>query len=103
MVYSSIAMHRLIKRYYKQGYEEGFADGLKSGPEEGYEFGHEVAFQKFLPLGIILGRSAIWKHSLLPDSPHPLNLSEPKRGRALKQIELLEDMILKLDKENESE
>jgi hypothetical protein len=91
------------KRYYQQGYEEGFADGLKSGPDEGYEFGHEVAFQKFLPLGIILGRCAIWKHSISPNSPHPLVLLEPKRARVLKQIELLEDMILNLDKENESE
>ena len=40
---------------------------------------------------------------LSPHSSHPLVLSESKRARALKQIELLEDMIVNLDRENESE
>ena len=93
----------LKKRYYKQGYDEGFADGLNSGPEEGFEFGHEVAFQKFLPLGIILGRCVVWKLSLSPDSTHLITLLEPKKARALRQIELLETMISGLSRENESE
>ena len=91
------------KRYYKQGYDEGFADGLKSGPAEGFEFGHEIAFQKLLPLGILLGRCVAWKESLLSGSPQPVTLSEPKKARAIRQIELLETMILSMDIENESE
>jgi Essential protein Yae1, N terminal len=90
-------------RFYKEGYDEGYADGLESGPEEGREFGYEVAFQKFLPLGIILGRCSVWKRSLAPDSLYPVALSDTKKARALKQIELLESMILGMDKQNESE
>ena len=89
-------------RFYKQGYDEGFEDGLKSGPGEGYDFGHQVAFQKFLPLGILLGRCTIWKSSLTTLSPS-IALSAAKRTRALKQVEMLEEMILALDKNNESE
>jgi len=91
------------KRFYKEGYEEGYADGLKSGPEEGHEFGHELAFQKFLPLGIILGRCTVWKRSLAPDSLYPATVSDAKKARALKQIEVLESMILGMDRHNESE
>lgn len=87
-------------RYYKQGYDEGFADGLESGPGEGYDFGHEVSFQKFLPLGILLGRCAIWKSSL---SSATSSLSPAKKSRAIKQIDLLEHMILALDRDNEKE
>jgi hypothetical protein len=93
----------LIKRYFKQGYYEGFADGLNSGPEEGFEFGHEVSFQKFLSLGIILGRCTVWRLSLSPGSIHPITRLEPKKARALRQIELLETMISGLDRGNESE
>jgi len=92
-------------RYYKQGYDEGFEDGIKSGPEEGFDFGHQVAFQKFLPLGVILGRCEIWKQSLRlsDDSSNSVKLSTQKKKRALKNIEQLEIMILGLDRYNESE
>jgi Essential protein Yae1, N terminal len=92
----------LTDRYYKQGYDEGFEDGLKSGPGEGFDFGHEVSFQKFLPLGILLGRCVIWKSTLTSSSPS-VALSAAKKTRALKQVQLLEDMILALDRNNESE
>lgn len=98
-------MHSLVdgvdSRYYRQGYDEGFEDGLKSGPGEGFDFGHEVSFQKFLPLGILLGRCTIWKSSL--SATNPSVLSPAKRTRALKQVEMLEEMILALDRNNESE
>jgi hypothetical protein len=87
-------------RYYKQGYEEGFADGLKSGPEEGFEFGHQVSFQKFLPVGILLGRCATWKRGLVRDC---YAVSEAKKARALRHIETLESMILGLETRNETE
>src|SRR5271169_1704253 len=94
---------RLTKpRFYKEGYEEGYADGFESGPEEGREFGYQVAFQKFFPLGIILGRCTIWKRSLAPDSLYPVSLSDGKKSRAFKHIELLESMILGMDRQNES-
>jgi hypothetical protein len=88
--------------YYKQGYDEGYEDGLKTGPEEGYDFGHQVSFQRFLPLGIILGRCAVWKQILDSASATPA-LTEVKKARAVKQVGLLEDMIRTLDRENESE
>jgi hypothetical protein len=88
----------LMCRYSKQGYEEGFADGLLSGPDEGFKFGHQVAFQKFLPAGILLGRCIIWKRGLSSDV-----ISVTRRARALRQIETLESMILALEMRNESE
>jgi hypothetical protein len=90
-------------RYYKQGYEEGYADGLETGPEEGYEFGHQVSFQRFLPLGIILGRCTVWKQHVLASKSIPPSLTEAKKTRVIKQIGLLENMIASVDKENESE
>lgn len=96
----SLAMNAPNDRYYKQGYDEGYEDGLKSGPEEGFDFGHEVSFQKFLHLGVLLGRCAIWKSSLSSPSAR---LSPAKKTRAIKQVALLEEMILALDKDNETE
>jgi hypothetical protein len=90
----------LTQRYYQQGYEEGFAEGLNSGQGEGYDFGHAVAFQKFLPLGIIFGRCTAWRRSL---SQATSSISEVKKTRALKQIENLERMIAGLDRQNETE
>jgi hypothetical protein len=90
------------RRYYKQGYEGGYADGLETGPEEGYEFGHQVSFQRFLPLGIILGRCTVWKHILTSKSIPPA-MSEAKKARVIKQIGYLENMIASVDKENETE
>ena len=87
-------------RYYKQGYDEGYEDGLKSGPGEGFDFGHEVSFQKFLHLGVLLGRCEIWKSSLSSSSTH---LTPAKKTRAIKQVALLEEMILSLDRDNETE
>jgi Essential protein Yae1, N terminal len=94
-------LYSLTNRYYKEGYEEGFADGLRSGPEEGFEFGHQVAFQKFLPNGILLGRCEIWKLGLQRDCY--AGIPAAKKARALRQIDLLEGMILGLETRNETE
>jgi flagellar biosynthesis/type III secretory pathway protein FliH len=93
----------IMCRFYKEGYEEGYADGLKSGPAEGYDFGYEVAFRKFLPLGVLLGRCVIWKHSLKSDGPNLPPLSEGKKARVVKLVDELENTIVNIDRGNETE
>ncbi|KXS96071.1 hypothetical protein AC578_6386 [Pseudocercospora eumusae] len=56
----------LEDQYYREGYDLGVADGSKSGRIEGRVFGLEKGFEKFLKMGKLSGRAAIWD-ARLPD------------------------------------
>ena len=57
----------LEDRYYQEGYDLGVADGAKSGRIEGRTFGLEKGFEKFLEMGKLNGRAAVWE-ARLPSS-----------------------------------
>lgn len=57
----------LEDRYYKEGYDLGVADGSKSGRIEGRLFGLQKGFEKFLEMGKLNGRAAVWE-ARLPSS-----------------------------------
>jgi Essential protein Yae1, N terminal len=95
--------HSDQKRYFKQGYDEGLVEGLKSSPDEGFEIGHKLAFQRFLELGILLGRCAIWRYALSHDSRHRIVLSALTEYRTLKYITMIEGRLRHLQLQIESE
>lgn len=50
----------LEEKFYDDGYQLGVADGSRAGRIEGRAFGLEKAFEKFLPMGVLHGRSTVW-------------------------------------------
>lgn len=57
----------LEEQYHTEGRTLGLAEGAASGRIEGRIFGLEKSFEKFLELGKLSGRSAVWD-ARLPDS-----------------------------------
>ena len=54
----------LEDQYYQEGYDLGVADGSKSGRIEGRLFGLQKGFEKFLEMGKLSGRAAVWEARL---------------------------------------
>jgi len=68
--------------FYAEGYKLGVADGSKAGRIEGRIFGMERGFDKFLSMGQMNGKAAVWG-SRLPrqrdqDFADPIGIAEPK-------------------------
>ncbi|KAF2210014.1 hypothetical protein CERZMDRAFT_113485 [Cercospora zeae-maydis SCOH1-5] len=57
----------LEDQYYREGYDLGVADGAKSGRIEGRTFGLEKGVEKFLEMGKLNGKAAVWE-ARLPSS-----------------------------------
>lgn len=55
----------LEEKFYDDGYQLGVADGSRAGRIEGRAFGLEKGFEKFLPMGILHGRSTVWAGRLV--------------------------------------
>lgn len=63
----------LEEEFYQEGYQVGATDGTKVGHEEGRAFGIEKGFEKFLLMGRLHGRAAVWKARMVPKTaPHNL-------------------------------
>jgi hypothetical protein len=58
----------LEEQYHLEGRTLGLAEGAASGRIEGRVFGLEKAFEKFIELGALGGRAAIWSSRLPSDS-----------------------------------
>ncbi|CAK4011803.1 ORAOV1 family [Lecanosticta acicola] len=69
----------LEDRYYSEGYSLGVADGSKSGRIEGRIFGLEKGFEKFVEMGKLNGRAAVWEARL------PENLAQDGAETALEE------------------
>lgn len=54
----------LEDQYYREGYALGVADGSQSGRIEGRIFGLQKGFEKFLEMGKLNGRAAVWEARL---------------------------------------
>ncbi|KAF1811101.1 hypothetical protein P152DRAFT_399931, partial [Eremomyces bilateralis CBS 781.70] len=52
---------QLESHYQAEGYALGVADGTKAGHAEGYAFGIEKGFEKFMQMGVVQGRAAVWE------------------------------------------
>ncbi|KAL7272497.1 hypothetical protein RUND412_004684 [Rhizina undulata] len=97
----------LEEDYYTEGYTLGLSDGEHAGRLEGRIFGLEKGFEKFLELGHLSGRCAVWKSRLPPPAPPCKATSDATDGkqevkngalisnpRAKKQIESLELVLI---------
>lgn len=67
----------LESQYHTEGRNLGLAEGAASGRIEGRVFGLEKSFEKFIELGKLGGRSAVW-NARLPGSDA---LSKPEVGK----------------------
>lgn len=63
------ALLSLESQYHVEGYNLGVADGAKAGRIEGRLFGLENGFSKFVDLGRLGGKAAVWK-ARLPQGPN---------------------------------
>lgn len=61
------ALLSLEDQYYAEGHALGIADGSRAGRIEGRVFGLEKGFEKFLAMGHLHARAAVWA-SRLPSS-----------------------------------
>lgn len=67
----------LESQYHLEGRTLGLAEGAASGRIEGRVFGLEKSFEKFLELGKLGGRSAVWNARLPSDLSAPPPSSSP--------------------------
>ncbi|KAH7030435.1 hypothetical protein B0J12DRAFT_583264 [Macrophomina phaseolina] len=76
------ALLSLEDQYYAEGHALGVADGTRAGLIEGRVFGLEKGFEKFLAMGQLHARSAVWAarlpaSSLPPVPPHQQQEQQP--------------------------
>ena len=55
------SLFSLEDQFYDEGFQEGLADGRRAGRLEGRVFGIERGFEKYVALGRIQGRAAVWR------------------------------------------
>jgi hypothetical protein len=72
----------LEDQYYSEGYRLGVDDGTKSGRIEGRVFGLEKGFAKFLDMGVLNGRAAVWQARL----PRPITVVDGDGDRVVPQL-----------------
>ncbi|KAM0715324.1 hypothetical protein Q7P37_008822 [Cladosporium fusiforme] len=70
----------LEEQYHAEGRTAGLAEGAASGRIEGRVFGLEKSFEKFIELGHLSGRSAVW-NARLPDSSSGLEVGKEEDAR----------------------
>jgi hypothetical protein len=58
----------LEDQYHTEGYNLGLADGARAGRIEGRTFGLEKGYEKFLEMGRLSGRAAVWNARLSPNA-----------------------------------
>ncbi|KAK6334325.1 hypothetical protein TWF730_003540 [Orbilia blumenaviensis] len=96
----------LEEEYYTLGHQEGSLAAAKTGRLEGRAFGIETAFQKYLTLGVIKGRTKVWS-SRSSISPTSTSESETKMAitnpRHIKHLELLQTLTTTPPIRNEEE
>lgn len=88
----------LEDQYHSEGYDLGVTDGSRAGRIEGRIFGLEKGFEKFLEMGHLQGRAAIWDAGLSsPRSTHedesPSVSQISKNERLNKHVSRLKDLI----------
>lgn len=71
----------LESQYHAEGRSLGLSDGATSGRIEGRVFGLEKAYEKFLELGTLGGRAAVWD-ARLPGSSAGLEVGKEDAGLA---------------------
>ncbi|KAF2480070.1 hypothetical protein BDY17DRAFT_234011, partial [Neohortaea acidophila] len=85
----------LEEQYYQEGYDLGIADGSRAGRIEGRIFGLEKGFEKYIAMGQLAGRAAVWNARISPSpssqsTSSALALSE--NARMQKHVKRLKDL-----------
>lgn len=69
------SLFELENTFYQEGHDLGVQDGSRAGRIEGRLFGLEKAFEKYVAMGRLHGRSVVWVGRLSSPSPKSSNLS----------------------------
>ncbi|KAK0654124.1 hypothetical protein DIS24_g5502 [Lasiodiplodia hormozganensis] len=70
----------LEDQYYAEGHALGVADGSRAGRIEGRVFGLEKGFEKFVAMGALHGKAAVWAARLPPSSSSTTRHPEPQES-----------------------
>lgn len=73
------ALLSLEDTYYAEGHALGLSDGARAGRIEGRVFGLEKGFEKFVAMGALHARSAVWA-ARLPSSPSATAAAAEEQG-----------------------
>lgn len=84
-----------LTRYYIEGHQEGQKDGEKAGFIEGRQFGIQTGFQRFLTLGILQGRTEIWKDQVQERAD-----SAVKHERLAKNVDQMKEALCNISMTN---
>ncbi len=71
----------LESQYHTEGYNLGVADGARSGRIEGRVFGLEKGFEKFVDIGRLNGKAAVWNARLKTSITSEAHLEGSERLR----------------------
>lgn len=71
----------LESQYHAEGLALGIAEGSKAGRIEGRVFGLEKSFEKFVELGQLGGRAAVWEARLPPSASSDASASKLEVGK----------------------
>lgn len=85
--------------FYNEGYRDGIADGRKAGLREGAEFGIQTGYQRYIALGVLRGRTRIWKSKYFSSEIGEV----PNLDRIKKNIMGLEKMLKEIGLTNSDE
>lgn len=84
----------LEEQYYDEGYAQGTTDGHQAGLIEGRIFGLERGFEKFLEIGKLQGRTAVWNSRIADPkysntSSQSLQITNPRAQKTVQQLRLI--------------
>ncbi|KAG5357126.1 hypothetical protein CJU90_5948 [Yarrowia sp. C11] len=79
-------LFQLEDKFYEEGYSEGLEAGTKAGFAEGREFGVQTGYQRFLDLGLLQGRVAVWEEEVQ-------ELPESKREKTVERLQQIKQLI----------
>ncbi|KAI4212569.1 MAG: hypothetical protein LQ351_004821 [Letrouitia transgressa] len=69
----------LENEFYNEGYDLGRKDGHRAGLIEGRLFGLEKGFEKYVAMGRLHGKSAVWAERLLPPQHQKTGSNDDER------------------------
>ena len=67
----------LEDQLYHEGFQEGLADGSRAGRLEGRVFGIKSGFERYVALGRIQGRAALWRARMRKPSQDERGMTDP--------------------------
>lgn len=88
--------------FYDEGLTDGQNEGRRAGLREGTEFGIQTGYTRFIALGVLRGRLAVWQKQFAPTTTSPTTTTttsapdHPNIDRIRKNLAGLESMLAEI-------